>query len=524
MATIFMIAYNGGTSDNRVMKQARALVSAGHRVHLFCGLIESRPSVEIFEDVYVHRFPVFATQNIDLKLFDNWLSDCLVNSGGELSYAVAAHLDLQARKLFLREQISDLNEIKSLLIGRTIEKSYKQLTGVRQILGRIGYLGSRLSSSLNPASLQKAWIKTVKLRAKTSAVLKAANSCRDEVAEWWFRARYGLLALNLDKVTFSLASLPERPDIIHAHDLYTLPTAIMLARRLGGKVIYDAHEIEVERFPPLSVLRRSFIDRLERDCLEHVDALITVSDGCGAFYEQRFSKRKPVIILNSPDQLEAKSYSGPDIRTLAGLNSQTPLVVFTGAVGKSDRGVDKVVAAIARLPAYHLAILGPRHKINDPWLMEHIVANGVSDRVHLLDPVGVRQVVNVIRTADVAVCSHQDFTLNYRHALPNKLFEAAMAKVPICVSDLPDMRSFVEALGIGLHMDQADPDSIAAALEAVVTHRERYLGNSDCDELIAAKYGWPKQAQTLLELYQSLLGADKGKNYKLGTREHSLPA
>ena len=44
-----------------------------------------------------------------------------------------------------------------------------------------------------------------------------------------------------------IAGIELRPDIIHANDLNTLPIALYISKFTGSKVIYDAHELNMDR-------------------------------------------------------------------------------------------------------------------------------------------------------------------------------------------------------------------------------------------------------------------------------------
>jgi glycosyltransferase involved in cell wall biosynthesis len=113
--------------------------------------------------------------------------------------------------------------------------------------------------------------------------------------------------------------------------------------------------------------------------------------------------------------------------------------------------------------------------------------------------------------------------LSYRHSLPNKLFEAAMAELPVCVSDLPDMRDFVEELGIGHVMDQTKPDSIAATLRQALNQKESCRSSEHARHLLANKYGWSAQVKTLLDLYDSLLQPpDNARNLNIESRGEAV--
>ena len=52
--------------------------------------------------------------------------------------------------------------------------------------------------------------------------------------------------------------------------------------------------------------------------------------------------------------------------------------------------------------------------------------------------------------ADVGISLEEDLGLNYRFALPNKVFDYIQAGVPVLVSDLPEVRSLVDQYGVGM--------------------------------------------------------------------------
>lgn len=320
-------------------------------------------------------------------------------------------------------------------------------------------------------------------------------------AEDFYYARYGIMGAHLATLEFDFT-----PDVIHCHDLYPLPGGAVLAKRTGAKLIYDAHEYETERVPPLPDERKAFVEALENDLFRHTDRIVTVCQSLADLYSKRFDGPRPAVIMNAPEQEPegAVARHGPDIRAMADVDGAKPLVVYTGGVGQEPRGLDHVVAALAMMEKAHLVVLGPRHPINDAWLMNHVHKAGVAQRVHLLPGVAADQVVNAIATADVAVCPIQDASLSYRFSMPNKLFEAAFARLPIAVSNLPEMRCFVEELGAGKAMDQTDPRSIAETLALLAAQRDRYTMNEEAEALLAAKYAWPVQAKRLAELYAEL--------------------
>src|SRR5690606_1588887 len=67
-----------------------------------------------------------------------------------------------------------------------------------------------------------------------------------------------------------------RPDIIHAHDLICLPAGHAAAVACGARLVYDAHELETHRHPPLPFLQRRMVGHMEAKYARLADAVITV--------------------------------------------------------------------------------------------------------------------------------------------------------------------------------------------------------------------------------------------------------
>ncbi|WP_297562838.1 glycosyltransferase [Nitratireductor sp.] len=305
-------------------------------------------------------------------------------------------------------------------------------------------------------------------------------------------------------VAMARLEFEETPVLIHSHDLYPLAGAVLLAKRTGAKVVFDAHEIETERMPPMPSKLKAFVDRMERRLLTRTDGVVVCCKSSADFYAERFSGAYPTVVMNAP--ITAPSSGKPfNLREFCGLGGEVPLVIYTGGVGREGRGMHLALKALAELPDFHLAVLGPRHVKNDAWLLEVAAETDTLDRLHLLQPVRPDEVVSAIRGADIGICLIQDVTLSYRFALPNKLFEMSFAGIPLVVSDLPEMGRFVTENRIGQTVDQTDPVAIAEGIRQVF-HRRYELGPDEArlGDMIE-RYSWSVQAHELSRLYSTLL-------------------
>ena len=113
-----------------------------------------------------------------------------------------------------------------------------------------------------------------------------------------------------------------KPNVIHCHDLNTLPTGVLLSKITKSKVVYDAHEMEQHRNPPLSKVQRFYVACLERYFGRKANAVITVSDEIAEFLKVELRKPKIHTIYNSP--ITGYVVYDQNIRLTLGLKKEQP--------------------------------------------------------------------------------------------------------------------------------------------------------------------------------------------------------
>jgi glycosyltransferase involved in cell wall biosynthesis len=81
-----------------------------------------------------------------------------------------------------------------------------------------------------------------------------------------------------------------------------------------------------------------------------------------------------------------------------------------------------------------------------------------------------------------------------------------MAELPVIVSDMFELKRFVEQHSVGLVTEVSDEGVQAAVLELVATDRRQYIANI---RKVKSYYTWEEQETKLLRLYSELLGPDR---------------
>jgi glycosyltransferase involved in cell wall biosynthesis len=280
-----------------------------------------------------------------------------------------------------------------------------------------------------------------------------------------------------------------------------LPAGVALATRLGAALVYDAHELE-RHSVGLSRLERVVLGALESRHIRAVARVITVSDMIARHLARVCDIRLPEVVLNSPNLAEQRP-AAQGLRAHLALTAGQPLAVYVGRLA-AHRGLEQVLPSLTAWPQLHLACVGGRDAVFAAELVQRAQALGVAARLHLVDAVPPFEVLDFIRSADLAVVLVQGVCLSYLYSLPNKLFEASFAGLPVVASDLPEQRRFVEQLGNGVLVDGDDSAAIAAGMREVYQRREQLRPDAARLAALAANYGWQAQSLKLLALYEAL--------------------
>lgn len=273
-------------------------------------------------------------------------------------------------------------------------------------------------------------------------------------------------------------------DVVHAHDFPTLSLAVDLARERSARVVYDSHECWTQRSLEgrPAPFRRRLDQRAERRLGSCADAVLTVSPGIADWMRQRYGWSHVHVVRNTfPTQATVH----------ADLEAPRALV-YAGLIdGKRD--LHTVLAAAAQLPDMPVRLVGS----GDARFMRTLDRR----RASIEPPVGIDAVSELYRQAGLALVPLADQSLNHRLALPNKLFQALAAGVPVVAADLPELRRVVQGYGVGTLYRAGDADSLVAAVRRAI---DRYPELASAARSAAESFSWDRDARILLDVYASL--------------------
>lgn len=297
------------------------------------------------------------------------------------------------------------------------------------------------------------------------------------------------------------------PDILHANDANTLAPA----SRLGVPVVYDSHELWTHRNVrgPRPVAR--VVEKIsERKHARRAAGVITVSPSIAEWLHRTYRlSSEPVLVRNIPSRpLAPASPSTGRLRSLAGLGPGDRVIAYGGRITTS-RGIEETLSAMRELPAdVHFVLLGygePEYVGPLGTLAEQL---GVQDRVHFVGRVGPDEVAGALADADVSIVYVRPTCLSYRYSLPNKLFEAIHAGLPIAAADLPDTARIVEDFGVGRVFGSDSPQDLARVVLEVLQEPDAYRRAS---RAAVEHLTWEVEAERLVGLYAEILARGAGQ-------------
>ena len=298
------------------------------------------------------------------------------------------------------------------------------------------------------------------------------------------------------------------PDIVQSHDLNTLLGGTLVKRLIGVGLVYDSHELFLERnIGDKSRARDNVIwAPIERFCIGKCDAVLSVAEGICDYLAKQYGIPKPHLIRN------VQPYELPGVRTTLladelGIPAGRRIVIYPGAI-TINRGLEVMIDSAPHLNGAAYVIMGyARNADYLASLKQQATKLGVmSSSVFFRDAVPIEDVVRYVASADLGIVPTQNVCLSYFFESSNKIFHCVMAGVPVAMSDHLEKRLLVEEHGIGVLFDETDPKEIARVVNETLDDREAYaVMRRNCLEA-ARVLNWEHEEHNFRQIFADLLG------------------
>lgn len=277
----------------------------------------------------------------------------------------------------------------------------------------------------------------------------------------------------------------DRSTILLANDLDTLLPNYLVSRKLGISLVYDSHEIFTE-MPSLTGRWTQKVWRLLESCLiQKVKYMMTASKSYSSWYQNRYRISKPFTVQNFPRKA---------VLNFERQENNPKIIIYQGALNPF-RGLDYLIPAMKDIPNAVLWIAGKGpHEQTLRLLTEQ---HHLKDKVAFLGQKTPDELREITMRADVGVSIEESTGLSYYYSMPNKISDYIQSRVPVVVSNFPEMRKVVDVYGVGekIHTYDELPSKINHVLSR---GRDTYRQQLD---IAAQDLCWENEEQKILELF-----------------------
>ncbi|MGE8433408.1 glycosyltransferase family 4 protein [Chryseobacterium joostei] len=288
------------------------------------------------------------------------------------------------------------------------------------------------------------------------------------------------------KLYHELKRKADKNTILHANDIDALFPNYLIAKKLNIPLVFDSHEIFSEMPAVQGKMSQKLWRYVERTVIPKLTWMITASGSYAKWFQKTYGIH-PVVVQNAPRKMNFDF----------GIPENNPkILLYQGAINPF-RGIDKVIMAMHHLNNVVLKIAGdgPRKEEYENL----VVQEKLQDKVQFLGQLMPEDLRKVTITADCGMSIEENGGDSYLYSLPNKVLDCIQGRVPLILSNIPELQNIKNQFDVGEIIPNHHPKNIAAAVEKVLNKgRKNYL-----EELEKASKAlcWENEEIKLLEVF-----------------------
>ena len=315
---------------------------------------------------------------------------------------------------------------------------------------------------------------------------------------------------------FIALGLFQKADIVHCHDLDTLPVGVIIKilKFFSIKIIYDSHEnFPVQKALELPKVAYSIMNFLEKLCMIFVDTVFTAS----SILEEEFSKKFSVPIIWLPNFARKEDFicRQEDISTFRkelGYSKDDIVIAYIGGL-RPARAIIPIINVLQKRSKIKMFICGNGEQ------MQHIQElSKKTSNIKYLGNIRQTDIIPYYFAADVLYYG----LINYPGCIynaPNNFSYAILAGKPLIGTDYGDLGRFIKESKCGIAIKEANERELEKAIERIETEPTIIdKMKKEIYENAQNNYHWGIVESKLLEAYENL---QKGKNNTIYDEERN---
>ena len=289
------------------------------------------------------------------------------------------------------------------------------------------------------------------------------------------------------KLYHELKKKADENTILYANDLDALLPNYILSKTLNIPLVFDSHEIFSEMPAVQGKISQKIWRYLQGKIIPNIQFMITASESYAQWFQNQYHIN-PVVVQNAPKRINLP-IEIPE--------NSPKIILYQGALNPF-RGIDKAILAMHHLDnvIFKIAGDGPRKKEFE----DLVLSEKLQDKVQFLGKLLPEDLRKITLTVDVGMSIEENAGESYQYALPNKVLDCIQARVPLILSELPEMQNIKNLFDIGEIIKDHQPENIAKAIKMVL---EKGRGNYQKELNKASQaFCWENEEVKLLQVFE----------------------
>ena len=288
------------------------------------------------------------------------------------------------------------------------------------------------------------------------------------------------------KLYKELLKKADQHTILLSNDLDTLLPNYMVSKKLNIPLVYDSHEIFTEMPSVNGRFTQNIWRSLESFIVPKLKFMMTASESYADWFHKTYGIERPVVLQNFP----LKSGNPQDYSIV----NSPKVIIYQGVINPS-RGLDKLIPEMHKIENAELWIAGDGPKKKE---FQELTKNlGLDDKVKFIGKILPEKLREITQKADLGVSIEENNGLSYYFSMPNKISDYIQARIPVVVSDFPEMRKVADHFKAGEKI--RDYNELAQKIQLVLNNGKHSY--KDALDHAASQLCWENEENRLLGLF-----------------------
>ena len=279
-----------------------------------------------------------------------------------------------------------------------------------------------------------------------------------------------------------------KSDILLSNDLDTLLPNYLVSKIKKAKLVYDSHEYftEVPELINRPKVKRIW-EKIESSIFPTLKSVYTVNESLATLFSTKY-KVDVSVVKNVPNFCENNEVEKNNI----------PTVFYQGALNR-DRGLEELIQAFSFLENIQLQIAGDGDLTEE--LKKLVFDLKLTEKITFLGKIPFEELRKYTSKAHLGVTLEKDTNLNYKFALPNKLFDYISCNLPVLTCDLIEIKNIVEKYVIGVTISEIKPENIAKNIQFMLENQSKMDLWKANTKIAAKELCWENEIKVLRKIY-----------------------